>query len=187
MLSYCAAEHVNSSVASFQSSDFTGQMSPSTWQWPFSWWRQDWLRCLFIYFAFGVCGLQAKFLSMQAASFCSVCSIPENKPALWAHSWTFIKRQLFKHGIMNYFPNGQTQSACYRENKRLDQRKKLGYFRRAEICIAGEYVNYEHLKQWENTDISRTMAKKENKIEFFRLSQRVQILASLDTFIVPIL
>lgn len=31
------------------------------------------------------------------------------------------------------------------------------------------------------------MAKKENKIEFFRLSQRVQILASLDTFIVPTL
>lgn len=119
ILSYCAAEHVNCSVASFQSSDFTVQMSCSTWQWPFSWWRQDWLICLFIYFAFGVCGLQAKFLSMQATSFCSVCSIHKNKTALRALCWTFIKSQLFKHGIMNYFPNGQTQSACYRENKRL--------------------------------------------------------------------
>lgn len=32
ILSYGAAVHVNCSVASFQSSDLTVQMSPSTWQ-----------------------------------------------------------------------------------------------------------------------------------------------------------
>lgn len=106
--------------------------------------------CLFIYFARGVCvcvcGLGAKFLSMQAASFCSVCSVHTNKTALRALSWTFIKSHSFKPGIMNYFPNGQTQSACWRENKRLGWRSKLGYFRRAGICGAGEYLNFEHLK-----------------------------------------
>lgn len=93
-----------------------------------------------------VCGLGAKFLSMQAASFCSVCSVHTNKTALRALSWTFIKSHSFKPGIMNYFPNGQTQSACWRENKRLGWRNKLGYFRRAGICGAGEYLNFEHLK-----------------------------------------
>lgn len=86
-----------------------------------------------------MCGLGAKFLSMQATSFCSVCSVQKNKPALRALSWTFIKSHLFKAGIMNYFPRGQTQSDSQRENKRLGWRNELGYFGRAGMCAAGEY------------------------------------------------
>lgn len=73
---------------------------------------------------------------------------------------------------MNYFPNGQTQSACYKENERLDSRNKPAYFRRAEIYVAGEYVNHKHLKQWENTDICTPVTKKKREKIEFRLSQR---------------